>query len=118
MCKGIEAISKTSKGELNFCRNCQQFHLEFNNIYFEFTPIEYKQFRKYVLLIESEFWERKYANANVRRKIPIPTLQENLVLMFNRQEVAELKALISNKKEAVFNSILNVDDIDYTFIIN
>lgn len=118
MCKGIEAINKTSKGELNFCKNCQQFHLEFNNIYFEFTPVEYNQFRKYVMFIETEYWEHKYANANVKRKIPIPTLQENLVLMFNRQEIKELKALVTNKHQDIFNSYLNVDDIDYTLIVN
>ena len=118
MCKRIQSINKTSQGELNFCKNCVQFHLEFNNIYFEFTPAEYTVFRNYVLFIEAEYWEQKYANANVKRKIPVPTKQDNLVLMFNRQEIKERKALVSTQNNSVFNTFLNVDDIDYTCIVN
>jgi len=118
MCKNIKAISKTSKGELNFCKGCQQFHLEFNNIYFEFTPKEYEQFKMYILFVEADYWEHKYACANVKRKIPIPTLQDNLVLMFNRQEIKELQTLVNGKDKEVFDTMIAVDDIDYTLIVN
>ena len=46
------------------------------------------------------------------------TKQDNLVLMFNRQEIKELKALVSTQNNSVFNTFLNVDDIDYTCIVN
>lgn len=118
MCTNIEAISKTSQGELNYCKGCKQFHFEFNNIYFEFTPEQFEQFKAYILFVEADYWEYKYACANVKRKIPIPTLQDNLVLMFDRQEIKELKVLVSDKNKAVFDTLLNVDDIDYTYIVN
>lgn len=117
MCNNIRAISKVSSGELSICENCNIYHLEFNNIYFEFTVSQYKQFKKYLLSIESDYWEHKYAHTNVKRKIPIPSLQSNLVLMFNRQEINELKFLFCNKED-VFNTYLNVDDIDSMMILN
>ncbi|WP_452230418.1 MULTISPECIES: DUF6686 family protein [unclassified Lacinutrix] len=117
MCTNIKTISKVSSGELSICTHCNIYHLEFNNIYFEFTEVQYKQFKRYLLALEPEYWENKYVDAKVKRKIPIPSLQSNLVLMFNRQEVAELKALFCNKKH-VFDKYLNVDDIDYTLILN
>ena len=38
--------------------------------------------------------------------------------MFDRQEIKELKVLVSDKNKAVFDTLLNVDDIDYTYIVN
>jgi hypothetical protein len=117
MCNSIKTISKVSNGELSICENCKIYHLEYNNIYFEFTEKQYDQFKTYLLNIESDYWEDRYAGANVNRKIPIPSLQSNLVLMFNRQEISELKFLFCNKDD-VFNSYLSVDDIDAMIILN
>jgi len=91
MCNNIKVLSKVSNGELSICRGCNIYHLEFNNIYFEFTRHQYEQFKSYLMGLEAEYWEEKYANANVKRKIPIPSIQENLVLMFNREELQQLK---------------------------
>lgn len=117
MCTNIKTISKVTSGELSICTNCNVYHLEFNNIYFEFSEAQYKQFKKYLLAIEEVYWENKYVDAKVKRKIPIPSLQSNLVLMFNRQEIKELKSLFCNK-EHVYSKYINVDDIDYTLILN
>ncbi|WP_055444253.1 DUF6686 family protein [Lacinutrix himadriensis] len=117
MCSNIKTISKVTSGELSICTKCNVYHLEFNNIYFEFSEAQYKQFKKYLFAIDSEYWENKYGDAKVKRKIPVPSLQSNLVLMFNRQEIKELKSLFSNKKQ-IYNKYLNVDDIDYTLILN
>lgn len=117
MCNSIKTISKVSNGELSICKNCNIYHLEYNNIYFEFTVKQYEQFKTYLLNIESDYWEDRYADANVKRKIPIPSLQSNLVLMFNRQEISELKYLFCTNNK-VFETYLKVDDIDAMVILN
>ncbi|WP_152973299.1 DUF6686 family protein [Lacinutrix mariniflava] len=117
MCHNIKTISKVSSGELSICKDCKIYHLEFNNICFEFNEEQYIKFKNYLLNIEADYWEIKYAHSKVKRKIPIPSLQPNLVLMFNRQEIAELKTLFFNTKD-VFNSSINLDDINYTLILN
>lgn len=116
MCHNLEILSIVKSGELSFCKECHIYHLEFNNIYFEFTVQQFEYFRAYLLGIDSQFWEQKYACASFKRKIPIPSMQDNLVLMFNRQEIEELKILIRSEKGN--SPILNVDDIDYTFVLN
>lgn len=115
MCNQLKTIAKSKSGELTKCLNCNIFHLTFNNIYFEFNEKHFYQFKEYVLNIEIEYWEQKYPCQNVKRKIPLPTLHQNLILIFNRQEITELQLLFSKKKKSAF---INVDDIDYTFILN
>ncbi|MUU79414.1 DUF6686 family protein [Winogradskyella endarachnes] len=117
MCNSIKTISKVSNGELSICKNCNVYHLEYNNIYFEFTVKQYEQFKNYLLNIEPDYWEDRYADADLKRKIPIPSLQSNLVLMFNRQEISELKYLFCNSY-SVFETYLKVEDIDAMVILN
>ena len=117
MCHNVKTISKVSSGELSICENCNIYHLEFNNIYFEFTQHQYHRFKSYLLSIEEDYWEEMYADAKVKRKIPIPSIQENLVLMFNKQEILELKALFCHRGNVYENEITLID-IDYTFILN
>lgn len=116
MCHSLKIISKVKSGELSLCKDCNIYHLEFNNIYFEFNVQQFNFFKAYLIEIDSQFWEKKYACSNFKRKIPIPSMQDNLILMFNRQEIEELKTLISGKKGS--DCILNVDDIDYAFVLN
>lgn len=117
MCQNVKILSKVSHGELSLCTDCNMYHLEYNNIYFEFTSAQFKRFREFVLTLQEEYWETKYAKAKVKRKIPIPSKQANLVLMFNRYEIRELKKLF--KFTASKSSrYLSVDDIDYRFILN
>ncbi len=115
MSNSVKTLSKTKSGELYLCEHCESYHLEFNNIYFEFTEEQFYQFKSYVLAIEVEYWEHKYACGRVKRKVPIPTMHPNLVLMFNRHEIFELIDLFQYEQG---QKLLTVTDIDYTFIIN
>jgi hypothetical protein len=119
MCKGrIKILSKVKSGELSLCLDYQIYYLEFNNIYLELNRDEFQYFKDFVLNIEIDYWEHKYACAKVKRKIPIPSMQPNLVLMFKRQEINELKVLFNDVEKDVFETSLNVDEIDYTLILN
>ena len=118
MCNYIKTLSKGKSGELSLCCQCRVYHLEFNNIYLEFDEKEFEKFKTFILEIEMDYWEYKYASARMIRKIPIPSIQQNLVLMFNRQEIIELKSLFLNISNDVFLTFLDTKDIDYTLILN
>ena len=118
MCHNIKIIAKVKSGQLFMCSQCQTYHLEFNNIYLEFNKKEFEQFKSYILEIEMDYWECKYARSKIKRKIPIPSIQSNLVLMFKRQEIKELRVLLSGASKDVFNTFLSLNDIDYTLILN
>ncbi len=115
MCHQIKSLIKVKSGELSICEACKVYHLEFNNIYLEFGESQFKEFKMFLSKIDSSYWEQKYACAKFKRKIPIPSLQPNLILMFNRQEIEELKTLVFLKKN---KTLLNVDDIDYKCVLN
>lgn len=119
MCKErIKILSKVSSGALSFCHDCCVYHLEFNNIYLELNSYEFKQLKDYVFNIDIDYWEHKFINSNAKRKIPIPSMQTNLVLMFNRQEMIELKLLFKEVQKDVFTTYLNSNEIDCTLILN
>lgn len=118
MCDTLKTISRVKSGELSICYQCETYHLEFNNIYLEFTRKEFEQFKTYILEINIDYWECKYANAKIKRKIPIPSVQPNLVLMFKRQEINELIILLNNVRKDIFKMNLSLNDIDYTLILN
>ena len=117
MCNYIKTIGKVKSGELTVCLKCYHYHLTFNNIFFEFTKKEYIQFKKYIFQLNTEYWNENYPCPKVKKNIPIPTLQGNLVLLFNQQEIEELKKLLSSKIVRKYEE-LSVEEIDYSFIQN
>jgi len=118
MCKYLKTLSKVKSGKLSICCQCQLYHLEFNNIYLELNKNEFEHFKTYVLNIDMDYWEQKYAHLITKRKIPIPSIQQNLVLMFNREEIKELKTLLIYNRYNAFEDFINTPDIDYTLILN
>ena len=117
MYNNIKTIGKVKSGELTVCLKCNHYHLTFNNIFFEFTKKEYIQFKKYIFQLNTEYWNENYPCPKVKKNIPIPTLQGNLVLLFNQQEIEELKKLLSSKIVKEYEQI-SVEEIDYSFIQN
>ena len=117
MCENIKTIAKGKNGKLTMCRNCNHYHLTFNNIFFEFNEKEFKQFRKFIFHLETNYWNENYPYPKVERNIPIPSLQKNLILLFNQQEIDELKTLLSTKIYQKYQR-LKAREIDYGLILN
>jgi len=117
MCEQITTLAKNYNSQLSYCKDCRVYHFTFNNIYIEFTKKELKLFKKYVSNIEVEYWETKNENMVIKRKIPIGTMQENLSMIFNKQELKSLKDLIFQNTKR-FNEKISVLDIDYTLLLN
>ena len=110
-------LAVTSSGKLSVCEGCQFFHFIFNNLYFEFDVDQYLSFKDYLYNIEIDYWEHKYASCDLSRRIPISVSQENLILMFNRFEILELKKLflIAESTKVQF---LDISEINYSFQLN
>lgn len=113
----IKKIANVKNGQLTKCKTCNIYHLIFNNLFFEFYPAEFERFKQYVMQIEVDIWEQKGIHINMQRKIPIPTEQENLVIMFDKQEIEELKSLIFSKNTNEYK-LLKYDTIDYCTSLN
>lgn len=117
MCQNFKIISSIKNGELSICNSSNIYNLTFNNVFFQFDKNQLLQFRKYVANIDVDYWLNCYSGTTKKRKIPITTLHQNLILIFNLEEIEDLKLLLLLKENSNKES-LSVAEIDYTFILN
>ncbi len=117
MSHNIKIIARVKNGELAQCMGCHNYHLIFNNILFEFNSEELEQFKNYIFMLDIDYWELHCPYSKINKKVPIPSLQKNLTLLFNREEIEVLKKLLSKNSSQDFKE-LKPDEIDYTLIFN
>jgi hypothetical protein len=112
----IKTLAKGKFGELAFCTKCKNYQFTFNNLFFQFTRHEFKHFKNYLFDIDTEYWEYEYPCPRLKRNIPLPTMQNNLVLLFTKEEIEAMKQLLSKCQSRY--SKLRLDEIDYKLILN
>lgn len=113
----IKTLAKGKFGELLFCTECRKYQFTFNNLFFEFTKHELEHFKNYLFDIDTEYWEYEYPCPKLKKNIPLPTMQNNLVLLFSKEEIEEMKNLLSFERQPKFKE-LRLDEIDYKLILN
>lgn len=65
--------------------------------------------------IDTSYWEKEYENSIYEKKIPIPTLQSNFIILLNRNELDELRILLDFKTK---KQLLKSEEINYKMIYN
>lgn len=114
MCN-LKIVNRTSNGLLLFCPKNDMYQLSFNNLSFNLNSTEMDSFSNYLTRIDSDYWENEYRNSIYEKKIPIPTLQSNFIIMLNRKELDELRDLVDIQKGY---NILKSNEIDYKLFYN
>ena len=114
MCN-FRIIQKTTNGLLLFCPKGKCFQLTFNNLFFNLNSHELNGFIDFIEKIDFNYWELEYKNSIYKKRIPIPTMQSNLMIMLDKNELLELKILLKIFKE---NHILSFNEINYDLIFN
>ena len=117
MCQKSRIISSVKNGEISICKDCNNYNLIFNNIFFQFDKEQLNKFRDYVAEIDVNYWLDYSANTTQRRKIPVPTFHQNLVLVFDSYEIEELKILLGINT-GNRSKMITTADIDYSLILN
>ena len=115
MCCNFSIVKKTENGQLILLKGCGNYQLTFKNLTFNLTKAELQSFHSYLKNIDIEYWEKEYEHSIYEKKIPIPTLQSNLIILINRYEIYELITLLQFKTKV---SSLQSSDINYTIIWN
>jgi hypothetical protein len=116
MCKNSKIISSVKIGELSVCNSCGLYSLLFNNLSFQFNKKQLLHFRTYVDNLDIDYWMDYYGSSTKKRKIPITTMHENLVLLFTEDEIETLKLLLMLKDKPKQN--IPASEIDYNLILN
>jgi len=114
MCN-IKVLNRTSNGILLYCQHRDMYQLLFNNLTFDLSGIEMTSFANYLDQIDIDYWEREYKNSIYEKKIPIPTLQSNFIILLNRKELEELRFLVDCVSE---ERILKPVEINYLIVSN
>lgn len=117
MCHKIRILAQNKQGQLSYCTRCNVYKLTFNNLNLELYPDQLKSLRNYVNTIEVEYWEIKHERMVMKRKIPLPSTQHNLTMMFDKHEIVLLKSLL-NQETVKPMEMLAISDIDYTLFLN
>jgi hypothetical protein len=114
MCE-LKVLNRTSNGVLVFCPRKGMYQLLFNNLTFSLSQPELDGFFDYIKNIDCNYWEQEYKNSIYEKKIPIPTLQKNFIILFDRFEISELILLLNFKLK---DEGLKYADIKYPLNLN
>lgn len=117
MCQSIKLLSQTKSENLVLREDLNFYQLTFNNLFIELSLLEFDTLKAYIYNLETDYWEQNPCCLRMKRKIPIPTTQQNLMLLFNKQEITELKLLLAYN-EPPKKMFLSFDDIDYLLFLN
>ena len=118
MCEKLIKIKQNECGELHYCPAHKLYHLMFNNFHLMLDEEQYESLKIHVSEIDIEFWLDKFSDTLVKRKIPIPTHQENLILVFDIHEFIQLKSLFFNHQNHEDLLYLSTYQIEYQNIFN
>lgn len=115
MCE-IKFLKQTSSGILLFCNHSNLYQILFKNINFNLTVLELDGLRNYINNIDETYWEWEFKNSIYSKKIPLPTTQENLMILLNVSDLAEIRTLLNYKTN--ISTYISYRDIDYKIIFN
>lgn len=90
-------INKIKNGKVFQCESCNKIHIEYKNLYFIFNQEKYKQFADYFLKMDGEYFESRNAKSFLNKKIVIPVGNKNLKVIFDNDELNEIKSLLLPK---------------------
>ena len=112
----IKILKRTKNGIIKQCIGCKKIDLTFNNIFLELSDCEMRNLKKYIDTTDINYWENEYGSLHAKT-IPIPTNQNNLILVFNRIEFEEFKMLLNCNDKFEFKS-LSFNEISINFSDN
>ena len=118
MCEKSIKIKQNECRELHYCPANQLYHLMFNNFHLMLDEEQYESLKTHVSEIDIKFWLDKFCETSLKRKIPIPTQQENLILVFDIYEFINLKSLFFNQRNLDNLLYLSTNQIEYNIILN
>lgn len=95
----FSVLNKTQNGILLQMENCESYQLSYKNLNFHLTSKELGALQKYLEKIDVNYWEKEYEHSIYEKKIPIPTLQSNFIILLDKYELQELSLLLDYTKK-------------------
>lgn len=115
MC-AINFLKRTKNGMILHCSCSDMYQLLFKNINYNLTLSELDSFINYIGNVDEFYWEEEYKNSIYDKRIPIPSIQANLIILLDLVDLYELRELLNYKTKAT--KYITFREIDYTLIMN
>lgn len=115
MCGKVNYLNQSQNGILIQCNNSDNYQLSYKNLNFNLTPFEFEGLFSYLSKIDAQYWEKEYEHSIFEKKIPIPTLQSNFIILIDRYELLELLQLLNYKEKKEF---LTFNQVNYPMNYN
>ena len=115
MCQ-IKLLNRTTDGILIYCNRSKTFQMLFKNINFNLTRLELNSLTKYCNEIDEKYWEWEMKNSIYPKKIPLPTTQENLMILLDVNDLLEIRELLNISENE--NHFISFREINYAILQN
>ena len=115
MC-AVKFLKRTKNGMILHCSCSDTYQLLFKNINYNLTLTELDSFVSYIETVDECYWEQEYKNSIYNKRIPIPSIQSNLIILLDLVDLYELRELLNYKTRAT--KYITFREIDYTIIMN
>src|SRR5690606_3755619 len=116
MCHSHKIMSRSKNGVLTFCENSKLFRLVYNNLCFELYEWELEALREYITDLDPGYWEAHLKDWGHHRKIPISVGKKHFIILVDREEVQEIRGLLSLGRRPI--RLLDAGEIDYRIFEN
>jgi hypothetical protein len=115
----LNIINQTDNGKVFLCDTCNAIHIEYKNLNFNFSSIQFKNFVNYMSRLKGEEWEQKNRDSQYDRKILIPMGHDSFNVMLNNTELEEIKNLLHIKMpERKDFQIMKASTMEFTAFMN
>lgn len=91
-------LNTTLNGSIAYCSSCKVYHLEFGNLFFNFSENELTIFTEYINGIDGDYFNAVNHHTANRRKILLPTKLKGIHFALHAEELQEFKNLLNYKK--------------------
>lgn len=111
-------LARSKNGSLALCKDCGTYHLSFGQFHLALDLPQLQHFGVFLEELDVDIWDSNFHDMGQRRRISIPTQQDNLTLILDRSELEELKGLVFYRKCKGHAPLIKLRDVDYDFITN
>lgn len=94
-------LSNSGNGTITWCECCGVIQIEFGNICLRFGRNEFEIFSGSVGRLDIQKWEEANSDTLFRRKVHIQVRPTNITMVFNADEVRELRLLIAEARASL-----------------
>ena len=106
-------LKKNKIGCLSFCDECNEYHLQFNNIFISLHEERFNKFRDYIIDINPYHRLDDEHELIEEKNIVLPILHPYMIILINIEELHMLKKLI-----LLDDNKVNISIDDFPFNIN